>query len=177
MKIRKKPVIVEAVQYPCEHPALRRCGCDPNWPNTDGPSPPQGCSACGKEYIETLEGRMIVSPGDWIITGVQGEHYPCKPDIFEATYEPVSEPDEHEPMPAADVLADLEPAEREALGVWTIYRSKNGWKAANGQHTVFVSGPGMSQDEVLNVMVQTLRLGEIIGQNDTPTFEFTEQPA
>ena len=39
-------------------------------------------------WIETLEGGHIACPGDWIITGVQGERYPCKPDIFEATYEP-----------------------------------------------------------------------------------------
>lgn len=39
--------------------------------------------------IETLEGIMTASPGDWIITGVNGEQYPCKPDIFEKTYEPV----------------------------------------------------------------------------------------
>ena len=39
-------------------------------------------------YIETLEGVMHASPGDWIITGVNGEKYPCKPDIFEKTYEP-----------------------------------------------------------------------------------------
>jgi hypothetical protein len=39
-------------------------------------------------YIDTLEGPHIVTPGDWIITGVKGEKYPCKPDIFEATYEP-----------------------------------------------------------------------------------------
>lgn len=37
--------------------------------------------------IETLEGRMRANPGDWIIVGVQGEVYPCKPDIFEQTYE------------------------------------------------------------------------------------------
>jgi len=42
-------------------------------------------------YIETLEGKMIVSSGDWIITGIKGEKYPCKPDIFEATYELVEE--------------------------------------------------------------------------------------
>lgn len=42
-------------------------------------------------YIETLEGRMHASPGDWIITGVNGEKYPCKPDIFAKTYELVSE--------------------------------------------------------------------------------------
>ena len=88
MKFRKKPVVVDAVQYPCDHPALKRCDCDPNWPDKEGPSPPQACSACGHEFIETLEGRMIVRPGDWIITGALGEHYPCKPDQFESVYEP-----------------------------------------------------------------------------------------
>lgn len=89
-KFRKKPVEIEAVQYPCEHPALKRCDCDPNWPkDREGPQPPQACSECGHEFIETLEGRMRVNDGDWIITGVQGEHYPCKPDIFAATYDAV----------------------------------------------------------------------------------------
>jgi len=51
------------------------------------------CKHCGQimhyhGWIDTLEGGHIVCPGDWIITGVKGEHYPCKPDIFEATYEP-----------------------------------------------------------------------------------------
>lgn len=41
----------------------------------------------GQVYIETLEGEMTAEPGDWIIKGVKGEFYPCKPDIFEATYE------------------------------------------------------------------------------------------
>jgi len=50
------------------------------------------CNQCGKimhehGWIDTLEGGHIVCPGDWIITGVAGEHYPCKPAIFEATYE------------------------------------------------------------------------------------------
>lgn len=43
----------------------------------------------GKIYIETLEGVMTATEGDWIIKGVNGEFYPCKPDIFEKTYEPV----------------------------------------------------------------------------------------
>ena len=66
MKYVKKPVVVEAVQWFAEgdHPAV--------------------ISGC----IQTLEGQMRVSPGDWIITGVNGEHYPCKPDVFEKTYEP-----------------------------------------------------------------------------------------
>ena len=53
------------------------------------------CRQCGKTmhvhgWIDTKEGGHIVCPGDWIITGVKGEHYPCKPDIFEATYELVN---------------------------------------------------------------------------------------
>jgi hypothetical protein len=52
----------------------------------------KACSICNHKYyehgwIDTLEGGHIVCPGDWIITGVKGEHYPCKPDIFELTYE------------------------------------------------------------------------------------------
>ena len=51
------------------------------------------CRHCSKAmhvhgWIDTKEGGHIVCPGDWIITGVQGENYPCKPDIFVATYEP-----------------------------------------------------------------------------------------
>lgn len=42
--------------------------------------------------IDTLEGTMFADPGDWIIKGVKGEFYPCKPDIFEASYEEVSDP-------------------------------------------------------------------------------------
>lgn len=42
-------------------------------------------------YIDTLEGTMKADPGDWIITGVHGEKYPCKNDIFKETYEPVDE--------------------------------------------------------------------------------------
>lgn len=41
--------------------------------------------------IQTLEGNMKADPGDWIITGVHGEKYPCKPDIFEKTYEPIED--------------------------------------------------------------------------------------
>ncbi len=61
MKFRKKPVVVEAYQTQNELD------------------------------VETLEGVMHASVGDWIITGVHGEKYPCKPDIFEQTYEPIQE--------------------------------------------------------------------------------------
>ncbi len=56
----------------------------------------QLCNHCSKPmyehgYIYTLEGGHVVCPGDWIITGVKGENYPCKPDIFEMTYEAVGD--------------------------------------------------------------------------------------
>lgn len=54
------------------------------------------CSECGRimhdhGFINTLEGGHVVCPGDWVITGLRGEVYACKPDIFEKSYEPVEE--------------------------------------------------------------------------------------
>jgi hypothetical protein len=75
MKFRKKPVVIEATQWfkDGDHPKVIKAT----------------LSGMPVNLIETLEGEHIVSPGDWIITGVKGEHYPCKPDIFEMTYEKV----------------------------------------------------------------------------------------
>ena len=94
MKYRKKPIVIEAVQWfkhgdnaPCPVEIITvegRCKCD-------------GCEAMLEDgdmshgRIGTLEGSHRICPGDWIITGVKGEHYPCKPDIFEQTYEKVAE--------------------------------------------------------------------------------------
>lgn len=77
-KYRKKPVVVEAKQWfnYGDHPAV--------FTKRNSPSDLWG-------YIQTLEGEMTVIPGDWIITGVMGEHYACKPDVFEMTYEEVQE--------------------------------------------------------------------------------------
>lgn len=93
-KYRKKPVVIEAVQLNwstwgdvCEFLG-RIIGVKSPGRNSEGFS-----DTCGEEppYIEltipTLEGDHIVKHGDWIIKGVQGEFYSCKPDIFEATYE------------------------------------------------------------------------------------------
>lgn len=81
-------------------------------------------------------------------------------------------PDEHDPMPPADVLADLTPAERQALEVFEVYMTPNGWKASNGQHDVFVSSDAETFGEAQAVMIDTLRKAEIIGPDDTPTFHF-----
>lgn len=55
----------------------------------------------GVPWIETLEGGHVVTPGDWIATGVKGEHWPIKPDVFAATYEPVSS------LPAPDTAGEV----------------------------------------------------------------------
>lgn len=85
MKYRKKPVVIEATQWfkMGDHPMVRPPNAD--WCRRNG-FPEE---ALGE--IQTLEGMMFVTPGDYIITGVKGEHYPCKPDIFELTYEPVEQ--------------------------------------------------------------------------------------
>ena len=74
MKFRKKPVIIEAVQFNGTSIEAKKL-------NLTFDS--------GRWTIKTLEGFLFVSNGDWIITGVKGERYPCKPDIFEMTYEPM----------------------------------------------------------------------------------------
>jgi hypothetical protein len=56
-----------------------------------GAATARGLPRGGCYFIDTLEGLHVVSPGDWIITGIEGERYPCKPAIFAATYEPVGE--------------------------------------------------------------------------------------
>jgi hypothetical protein len=105
---RKKPVVIEAHQWfkngdhPDDDPT--RGGTTQNGeyleglvvryfrrPDIDGNSL---CSECGQPFhahgwIDTLEDGHRVCPGDWIITGVAGERYPCKPAIFAATYEAV----------------------------------------------------------------------------------------
>ena len=93
-RYRKKPVAIEASQW-------FKCG------DHDSVSPyldrvhhfkdlhsesARSCEKCERAmryhgWVDTLEGGHVVCPGDWIITGVRGEHYPCKPDIFAETYE------------------------------------------------------------------------------------------
>ena len=100
---RKKPVVVQADlwmkngDHPNDHPGdyprdwegkIVRYFRHPSVPDD------KVCNHCGRimhdhGWIDTLEGGHIVCPGDYVITGVKGERYPCKPDIFAATYEEV----------------------------------------------------------------------------------------
>lgn len=95
MKFRKKPVVIEALQYTSKEDGLRIIA----WTQgTTTPAfladhvPSDGAGFGMTLRVRTLEsggGSHVVAPGDWVIRGVSGEHYPCKPDIFQATYEPV----------------------------------------------------------------------------------------
>jgi len=82
-KFRKKPVVIEAMQFlntdENDLPLVLWIG-NGVWLDFEN----------NALEIETLEGTMTAQPGDWIIRGVQGEFYPCKPDIFAATYEEVT---------------------------------------------------------------------------------------
>ena len=85
-KYRKKPIIIEAMLFNGQnYPKVVA------WIEGFTGHPEMATSPAGTLdlIIPTLEGDHIASPGDWIIRGVKGEFYPCKPDIFEATYEKV----------------------------------------------------------------------------------------
>ena len=81
-KFRKKPVVIEAMQFNGHNHGLVA-----SWAGTAAlVFSDEGERGIG---IQTLEGVMQANPGDWIVRGVKGEFYPVKPDIFEATYERV----------------------------------------------------------------------------------------
>jgi hypothetical protein len=82
IKYRKKPVVVEAMQYIGDTQSVynirKFVGKE-----LDG----NGCDL----FIDTLEGVMTISPNDYVIKGIKGEFYPCKPDIFDESYEIVED--------------------------------------------------------------------------------------
>lgn len=86
MKFRKKPVVIEAFYFDGTSTGAYEADL---WIKTGQRLKSSVRTRDRRDFeIETLEGTMTASPGDWIIRGVKGEFYPCKPDIFEATYEP-----------------------------------------------------------------------------------------
>lgn len=106
MRFRKKPVVIDAVQFTEE---LRAASLFDGAPLPPGVRYAGGSHHPGRReiysasyYIKTLEGDMRVDVGDWVITGVKGAHYPCKPDIFAATYDAVSDSIVSDPVPPGD---------------------------------------------------------------------------
>ena len=79
-KYRKKPVVIEAVVFNGNNHKEVEVFIEGNYDNT-----------LNYPNIKTLEGIMMVSEGDYVIKGIKGEFYPCKPDIFKKTYEKVEE--------------------------------------------------------------------------------------
>lgn len=103
MKFRKKPVVVEAFMWTgreSDLPAFSTWASHADFEHRSRAPLPRGhelpldvVSEGGGRWrleIKTLEGVVTASPGDWVICGVAGEFYPCKPSIFEATYEAVT---------------------------------------------------------------------------------------
>lgn len=86
-KYRKKPVIVDVIQWRGVADTNRVM----NWLAQHGANIKGWLFHDTDITIPTLEGAMTASQGDWIIRGVHGEFYPCKPDIFELTYEPAGD--------------------------------------------------------------------------------------
>lgn len=93
-KYHKKPVEIEAMQY---DGTVARATEIIDWALANDGTITYHCDddeSCERDShvlsVRTLEGTMRALPGDWIIRGVQGEFYPCKPDIFEQTYEEVA---------------------------------------------------------------------------------------
>lgn len=96
MKFIKKPVVIEATQWfkNDDHPKVKICWFEYSGRVRWAPGDHRSINIFGctqRPAIRTLEGWHEVTPGDWIITGVKGEVYPVKSDIFHMTYEPVEE--------------------------------------------------------------------------------------
>lgn len=90
-RYRKKPCEIDAELYT----KGMEDGFDERWRNKDDPNSTFGIPISDDDeavmipYIDSLEGHRLITNGDYIITGIKGERYPCKPDIFEQTYEEV----------------------------------------------------------------------------------------
>ncbi len=139
MQYRKKPVAIEAHQLPIppadgstndthENAVWEFMG----WCQKVGFEPVPGMSP-GSVVIQTLEGAMTATAGDWIIKGIKGEFYPCKPDIFASTYE------------AADI--DLNAADFSDALMW-LKEDKRvkraGWNGA-GQYVILIPGDHLAR--------------------------------
>jgi hypothetical protein len=135
LRVRKKPVEVDAMRYDGTMDSFNAIhewmgpDSDPNHPNCGY----QGTDdEPGKFAIKTLEGKITASPGDWIIKGVMGEFYPCKPDVFIATYDITHQ----RPAAAPEPVAPAAPAPQAG----TVERFKvHGNAMLSGERPVFAS--------------------------------------
>lgn len=138
-QFRKKPVVITAVQW-----------FSGSVGNVVSPPPhctsksDMRCEKCGNPsgvhgWIKTLEGgsdgAQLVCPADWIITGIKGEQYPCKPEIFAATYQPVTEGAAGSASPQGDLLAALKGIKGLFADSSPFYIAKVGKPITNGDQS------------------------------------------
>ncbi len=110
-KFRKRPIVIEAIQFNGNFDEIESfVGGDAEFRD-------------GQLLVATLEGPLRAAPGDWIIKGIKGEFYPCKPDIFAETYEP-------------DVTAPTPTPEEEKLFRCSVCEREFDTMPADGMHTV-----------------------------------------
>lgn len=135
-KFQKLPVVIDAILYTGENLAavFEFTGKHPKWDQwffSFGDYEAFVKADRGVFKIYTLEGTMEANPGDWIIRGVKGEHYPCKPDIFAATYVPATAPISG--MSFGDALVALKAGAKVARrgwngkGMWLAYVSSGAY--------------------------------------------------
>lgn len=136
MKYRKRPVVIEAVQWV---PGIMADPNRPAWLNT--------ALANGKifgknqqNFCKTLEGNMEIRNGDYVIQGVKGEIYPCKPDIFAMTYEPEPSPSESKCKTIEEIVCEYLQDEDEVDGDKSIKDIVEEYMELNEMQYLF-SGP------------------------------------
>lgn len=137
---RKKPVVIEAILYTGENlmEVLDFTGRHPKWDEwfkSWDEYEARVRADDGVFKILTLEGTMEATPGDWIIRGVKGEHYPCKPEIFAATYEPASTP------PPAPPISVAEAAQRLLEDFNAVFKIHSAPDVAEGLRALAQGGP------------------------------------
>ena len=146
---RKKPVVIEAIQYDGD-----------NWDDievwTDFRA--KHWRSSNVMAIETLEGTMTANVGDWIIKGVAGEFYPCKPDIFEATYEPTTNCSKLEQTFTAKIIPPEDFPDRE----WTVRKGQDivAFFKENGLHEIInTSFTPLELRQLADLVEETLEKG------------------
>lgn len=163
MKFRKKPVIIDATQwfrngdhpldnatemFDCpagQRPVAIREGLIVRYYRHPDVSGKSLCEQCGKTYqihgwVDTLEQGHRVCPGDWIITGVKGEIYPCKPDIFELTYDLFITDNAENYIGSEDVSKKVEKVDTLKPVAWMLVR-----KSDNFVRGLYSSNPCLDQ--------------------------------
>lgn len=153
---RKKPIVIEAVQYDGDNEFDIK-----DWaqgvitsPFTYGKNPPN-------LEIKTLEGVMQANVGDWIIKGVKGEFYPCKPDVFAATYEPV-EPTTNCSQLEQAFTAKIIPPEDFPDREWTVRKGQDivAFFKENGLHEIInTSFTPLELRQLADLVEETLEKG------------------